>query len=97
MIWRRIRRRAHLIVWTDEGREICRLMFPTSAEFDPKIVAAIERHLRSVHDEHHADVLLAIESGSRAWGFPSPDSDYDCRFIFARRRQTISRSFPYET
>ena len=69
-------------------------MFPTSAEFDPKIVAAIERHLRSVHDEHHVDVLLAIESGSRAWGFPSPDSDYDCRFIFARRRQDYLSLFP---
>ena len=69
-------------------------MLPTSAEFDPKIVAAIERHLRSVHDEHHAGVLLAIESGSRAWGFPSPDSDYDCRFIFVRRRQDYLSLFP---
>jgi len=57
-------------------------------------VTAIERHLRSVHDEHHADVLLAIESGSRAWGFPSPDSDYDCRFIYARRTQDYLSLFP---
>jgi predicted nucleotidyltransferase len=63
------------------------------ASFDPAIVAAIDARLNSLVDEH-VDVLLAIESGSRAWGFPSPDSDYDCRFIYARRRDDYLKLFP---
>jgi predicted nucleotidyltransferase len=42
--------------------------------------------LARIEREHHIRVLLAVESGSRAWGFASPDSDYDVRFIYVHRR-----------
>lgn len=56
------------------------------AGFDPARLAAVDRLLDEVANEHEVAIGLAIESGSRAWGFPSPDSDYDCRFIFVRNR-----------
>lgn len=40
--------------------------------------------LAAVEREEGVAVLFAAESGSRAWGFPSPDSDWDVRFIYAR-------------
>ncbi|MEU4811029.1 nucleotidyltransferase domain-containing protein [Nocardia fluminea] len=49
---------------------------------DPAVVAAIDAELDRVAAEHNVSIRLAIESGSRAWGFPSPDSDYDCRFVY---------------
>jgi predicted nucleotidyltransferase len=48
-------------------------------------VALIDAMLDRVVDEHRVFLPLAIESGSRAWGFASPDSDYDCRFVYVRR------------
>jgi uncharacterized protein len=52
--------------------------------FDPKVVAAIDQRLNAVEADNGVKIAIAVESGSRAWGFESPDSDYDCRFIFIR-------------
>jgi len=38
--------------------------------------------LLTIEKEKHVRILYACESGSRAWGFASPDSDYDVRFIY---------------
>ncbi|MBQ5939326.1 nucleotidyltransferase domain-containing protein [Massilia sp. AB1] len=45
----------------------------------------IRSRLRTAEQEHEVRVLLAVESGSRAWGFASPNSDYDGRFIYVHR------------
>jgi uncharacterized protein len=52
--------------------------------FAEATVAQIDARLADIQREHSVSIPLAIESGSRAWGFPSPDSDYDCRFVFVR-------------
>lgn len=54
------------------------------ASFDAQVVAAVDARLAGVAREHGVAVPWAVESGSRAWGFPSPDSDYDCRFLYVR-------------
>ena len=61
----------------------------TSPEYDPiapAIRREIETRLDAVEAADGVRLLMAVESGSRAWGFPSPDSDYDVRFIYVRPR-----------
>lgn len=49
----------------------------------PEMTAKVDAELRTIAADENVLILLAIESGSRAWGFHSPDSDYDVRFIYA--------------
>lgn len=58
-----------------------------SSAIAPAIRQEIDRRLDALANEEGVRLLLAIESGSRAWGFPSPDSDYDVRFLYVRPRR----------
>ena len=53
-------------------------------DIDPAIRTRIDGILVDIESREDVTLLFAIESGSRAWGFPSPDSDYDVRFVYAR-------------
>ena len=46
----------------------------------------IMQKLMETEIRYNVKIPFAIESGSRGWGFASPDSDYDCRFIYVHRK-----------
>jgi uncharacterized protein len=63
-------------------------------DVSPEARAEVLRRLSAIEDEEGVRVLLAVESGSRAWGFASPDSDYDCRFLYVRPLNEYLALFP---
>ena len=59
----------------------------------PKDIAAIKQAITQVCHSHEITCLHAIESGSRAWGFASPDSDYDVRLIYCHKPEWYLQLF----
>ena len=61
---------------------------------DPEIQKIVQSRILDIQKEHDVEILLAVESGSRAWGFPSMDSDYDVRFIYRHRLEWYLKVLP---
>lgn len=51
----------------------------------------IQENIGAIESKYDVKILYAIESGSRAWGFASPDSDYDVRFIYLQKKEEYLR------
>lgn len=54
----------------------------------------IEEKLREIEKAEDVGIIFCAESGSRAWGFASPDSDCDVRFVYVRRPEEYLRLEP---
>lgn len=59
-----------------------------------EIKKIIQKKLLEIEKEHSVKILYAVESGSRAWGFESTDSDYDVRFIYANPKNWYLNILP---
>jgi len=59
--------------------------------------AHIIKKLMTIEASEGVRILFACESGSRGWGFPSIDSDYDVRFIYVRKAEDYTCLFPLPT
>lgn len=56
----------------------------------------IKSKLKEIEEKENIKILHCVESGSRAWGFASPDSDYDVRFIYVMKRRIKSYDALFE-
>lgn len=60
-------------------------------DFEGEIEELVRLKLDEIEEKEHVRILHAVESGSRAWGFASPDSDYDVRFIYVKKKEDYLR------
>lgn len=70
-------------VWTTVTSLVASFSAPAAPNaIDESVQKQILKELCQIENDHAVKVLYACESGSRAWGFPSADSDYDVRFLY---------------
>jgi hypothetical protein len=53
-------------------------------DYEGPVEELVRQKLEEIQEKEHVRVIHGVESGSRAWGFASPDSDYDVRFVYVR-------------
>jgi predicted nucleotidyltransferase len=51
------------------------------------MIDTIQEKLKEIEKKENINILHAIESGSRGWGFESKDSDFDVRFIYIHEEE----------
>jgi predicted nucleotidyltransferase len=61
---------------------------------EQRIHEIVEKKLLAAEREHDIKILYAVESGSRAWGLESADSDYDVRFVYAHNKNWYLNILP---
>lgn len=60
-------------------------------DYEGPVEELVRMKLKEIEKKENVRILHAVESGSRSWGFASPDSDYDVRFIYVRPREYYLR------
>ena len=88
---------SQLRLYTFTGRKVRRnLTFPLRVS--PFMQELILHHLHRIAQEKGIRILFACETGSRGWGFASPDSDFDIRFIYVHPQDLyLSINNPQDT
>jgi predicted nucleotidyltransferase len=61
---------------------------------ETEIIETIQKKLCETEETYNVNIVYAVESGSRAWGFESSDSDYDIRFIYAHNKNWYLNILP---
>ena len=69
------------------------LAHATIDDIPTDVQMTIRARLGGIEREEGVRIVLAVESGSRAWGFASPDSDFDVRFLYVRRVEDYAALF----